>query len=257
MAGVVPSTSARAAADALVLSGRVVRDDTLSAHVYSPMTGRIATVNVQLGQLVSKGDVLATIEPADVDMSTNDVTKATAEFIAAKHDYERWKVLGEPRRAVEAAQDEYLRAKAELERAQQLERARREAGLPNGESTYALRSTVDGEVLASRAKVGTVVRGQHGPAPVELFTIGTLDPIWVLADVRDDDLARVRVGTRVRARPATADDGGAAQAEPASGQVDWVSETKDSAASTTQVRCRFENPRLVLRPDTSVTVVIE
>jgi cobalt-zinc-cadmium efflux system membrane fusion protein len=241
--------------DTVVATGRVHLDDERTSHVYAAIRGRVATMNVQLGQHVRKGDVLATVGPLHEDWPTSDLAKAEANFIAAKHDYERQKVLygqGESRRDFEAAENEYRKARAELERT----RWRRMLPIPPG--PYALRSTVEGDVLARNTAAGAVVQGQYDGSPVELFTVGTLDPVWVLADLDDQDIARVHPGMRALARLETeyGDETAQAQAERVSGRIDWVSGTRDPVSGTTRVRCTFDNPHGVLRPETSVTLEI-
>jgi multidrug resistance efflux pump len=126
--------------------------------VFAPLTGRIATVNAQIGDPVKKGDVLATIEPLDVVMPTTDLAKAQADFIAADHDLRRQKVLCEACNCGhddEAAEDRYRKAKADLERA----RYRAQRGTDH--ERYSLASPVDGVVTAREAVPGSVVHGQY------------------------------------------------------------------------------------------------
>ena len=74
-----------------------------------------------LGQHVSKGDSLATIESPDIGNAISDAHKAEADLIAAEHDLKRKKELFEKRADsagdLEASTDNYNRANAEMERA--------------------------------------------------------------------------------------------------------------------------------------------
>ena len=47
--------------DTILTSGRVTLDDLRSAHVFSPVTGRVVKITAQLGEHVKKGDPLALI----------------------------------------------------------------------------------------------------------------------------------------------------------------------------------------------------
>jgi cobalt-zinc-cadmium efflux system membrane fusion protein len=143
-------------------------------HVFSPVSGRVAAVRAQVGDAVKRGDVLATIESPDVSVPTTDVGKAEADFIAAEHQFRRMKELCKmdcTRRDYEEAEDDYRRAKAELER------ARVRARLTRERATYALPSPVDGVVTARAALPGAVVRGQYeaDAGATELFTIAAVD----------------------------------------------------------------------------------
>jgi cobalt-zinc-cadmium efflux system membrane fusion protein len=47
---------------------------------------------------------------------------------------------------------------------------------------HTLRAPIDGDVIARSANPGTEVQGQYsGGNAVELFTIGELDVVWVVA----------------------------------------------------------------------------
>ncbi len=109
--------------DTILTSGRVALDDLRSAHVFSPVTGRVVEISAQLGQHVRKGDVLAVIESPDIGNAVSDVHKAEADLIAAEHDLKRKKQLFEEKAGsaadLEASEDNWRKAKAELERARQ------------------------------------------------------------------------------------------------------------------------------------------
>src|SRR5438105_3182278 len=60
---------------------------------------------------------------------------------------------------------------------------------------------IDGEVITRNVSPGVEVQGQYGGGTaVELFTIGELEKVWVIADVYEMDLARVRVGSPVKVK---------------------------------------------------------
>jgi cobalt-zinc-cadmium efflux system membrane fusion protein len=241
--------------DTILTSGTVTLDDQRTGHVFSPVTGRILTIVAQLGQRVKKGDALAVIESPDVGNAVSDVHKAEADLIAAEHDFKRKKDLYEQKAGsasdLETAQDNYRRAKAEVERARQKEYLLRVGSVDAVTQRFTLPSPVDGEILLRNISPGVEVQGQYsGGASVELFTIGELDRLWVLGNVYEMDLARVQVGTpasvTVVAYPGKA----------FNGRVDWVSGALDPNTRTATVRCTFDNPERMLRPMMYATVQI-
>jgi cobalt-zinc-cadmium efflux system membrane fusion protein len=183
------------------------------------------------------------------------VRKAEADLVAAEHDVKRKKDLYEQHAGtesdLEAAQDNYRRARAEVERAQQKAALLRVGGANVVTQTYALTSPVDGEVLLRNINPGIEVQGQYsGGAGQELFTIGEIDRLWVLGNVYEMDIARVHPGT-----PASV----TVVAYPGrvfKGQVDWVSGSIDPATRTATVRCTFDNPDRLLRPMMYATMQI-
>lgn len=241
--------------DTILTAGTVTLDDQRTGHVFSPVTGRVVNIVAQLGQRLKKGDPLATIESPDVGNAVSDVHKAEADLVAAEHDLKRKKDLYEQKAGsasdLEAAQDNYRRARAELERARQKEYLLRVGNVDAVTQRYTLTSPVDGEVLLRNINPGIEVQGQYsGGASVELFTIGELDRVWVLGSVYEMDFARVHVGApasvTVVAYPGKA----------FTGHVDWVSGALDPNTRTATVRCTFDNADKLLRPMMYATVQI-
>ena len=242
--------------DTILTSGKVTFEDIKVGHVYSPVSGRVVSIEGQLGARVSKGDGLAIIQSPDIGVASSDVGKAEADLIAAEHDLKRKKDLFAQHAAsavdVESAEDSYRKAKAEKDRAAQKAFLLRAGG--GGDSVtqgYKLVSPIDGEVLMRNLSMGVEVQGQYGGGTAqELFTVGELDRVWVLADLYEIDLARVHVGqhstVRVVAYPNKVFDG----------QVDWVSGMLDPVTRTAKVRCSFDNPDKLLRPEMYATVQI-
>src|SRR5580698_11104606 len=91
----VQTIAEQAVDDTILTSGRVSLEDLKSAHVFTPVTGRVVRIEAQLGQRVKKGDPLAVIESPDIGNAVSDVHKAQADVIAAEHDFKRKKELFE------------------------------------------------------------------------------------------------------------------------------------------------------------------
>jgi cobalt-zinc-cadmium efflux system membrane fusion protein len=241
--------------DTILTSGSVALDDLRTGHVFSPVTGRVISIVAGLGQRVNKGDPLAIIESPDIGNAVSDAHKAQAELIAAEHDLKRKKELFEKRAVaagdLEAATDNYNRAKAEMERAVRKEQLLRVGNADTVTQRFSLPSPVDGEVLNRNISPGLDVVGQYsGGASVELFTVGELEKVWVLGDLYEMDFARVKVGAPVIVTVV------AYPKKEFSGVVDWVSGQLDSSTRTAKVRCTFENKDRFLRPNMYATVQI-
>jgi cobalt-zinc-cadmium efflux system membrane fusion protein len=241
--------------DTIVTAGRVTFDDALVGHVYSPVAGRVARIDATLGMHVKKGQALAVIESPDIGLASSDVGKAEADLLAAQHEYEREKDLfaqhAASQRDFEAAEDAYRRAKAELERARQKAALFRTGGATAVTQGFALTAPIDGEVIARNLSPGIEVSGLYGGGtPVELFTIGELGRVWIMADVHEMDLARVSVGARVTV------DVVAHPGRKFEGKVDWVSGALDPSTRTVKLRATFANEDRALLPEMYATVRI-
>jgi len=229
----------------VVASGRVTFDDLHVAHVLSPVTGRVTKIEAQLGQRVKKGDALAVIESPDVATAFSDLEKAQADFGAATKEANRQKEL------FENAQSNFSKARAELDRARKKTRILRGSSSDRSNQMYTLRSPIDGEVIARSVNPGAEVQGQYsGGTVLELFTVGELDSVWVLGDIFEMDLGRVKAGTACLATVVSY------PGRVFQGQADWVSDTLDPATHTSKVRCKIANSDRALKPEMYATVTL-
>jgi cobalt-zinc-cadmium efflux system membrane fusion protein len=251
----VEAAKVRDVDDSILTSGRITFDDQRVGHVFSPVTGRVLEIQAQLGAQVKKGQVLATIESPDIGNAVSDENKAEADLIAAEHDYKRQRELmvnsATSEAVLEQSEDSWRKAKAERERAHQKASLLRAGGVDVVTQTYRLVSPIDGEVLARNINPGIEVQGQYASGTAqELFTVGELDRVWVIADLYEIDLARVHVGSPVEVHVVSYKD------ETFAGNVDWVSGTLDPTTHTAKVRCTLVNADRKLRPEMYATARI-
>jgi cobalt-zinc-cadmium efflux system membrane fusion protein len=251
----VAPASEHAVDEAVATTGRVTFDDQRVAHVYSPVTGRVGSVNAALGQRMKRGDALATIVSPDIGQWSSDVNKANADLIAAEHDFKRKTELLAVKAVAQAdyetSEDTFRQAKAEKDRAEQKAHLLHAGGVDAVSQGFTLTTPIDGEIIARNLNPGIEVQGQYSNgAAVELFTVGELDHVWVLADVYESDLGRVAVGAKATVSVL------AYAGKTFEGTVDWVSGALDPQTRTAHVRCRFANPDRLLKPEMYANVRI-
>jgi len=240
---------------AVVTSGKVTFDDLRVSHVFSPVTGRVVRIEAQPGQRVKKGAALAVIESPDVGNAFSDLAKAHAELEAAERDYKRQKELFDAHAAsqkdYEQSLDAFQKAKAELSRAQKKAQLLRGGGADSVTQEYTLRAPIDGEVIMRSMSPGMEVVGQYSQGnAVELFTVGELDHVWVVADVYEMDLGRVKKGARVTVRVVSYPN------RIFEGVVDYVAGQLDPQTRTAKMRCTIANPDRDLKPEMYATVSV-
>ena len=239
----------------VVASGRVTFDDLQVSHVLSPVTGRVVKIAAQPGQRVKKGDALAQIESPDVAAAFSDLAKAKADFGAAEKEANRQKELFDvhagSQRDFESAQSNFSKARAELDRAKKKSRILRGSHSDGVNEMYTLRAPIDGEVISRNVNPGAEVQGQYtGGTVLELFTVGELDSVWVLGDIFEMDLGRVKAGTACLATVVSY------PGRVFRGQADWISDTLDPATHTSKVRCKIANTDRDLKPEMYATVAL-
>ncbi len=239
----------------LAATGRVTFDDQRVTHVFSPVNGRVTRLVAQPGQRVAPGDPLAIIQSPDVGSAVSDYAKAQAALAAAERDYQRQKDLfaahAAAERDLEGAEANARQARAERDRAEEKARLLGGGKLSGVTQEFVLRSLIAGEVIARAANPGVEVQGQYsGGTAVELYTVGELGRVWVLADVFEADLARLRVGSPVAVEVISS------PGRRFAGRVDWISGANDPATRTAKGRCAIDNSDRLLKPEMYATVSI-
>jgi membrane fusion protein, copper/silver efflux system len=111
------------------------------------------------------------------------------------------------------------------------------AALKAPSPTIWMRAPISGTVLENKAVRGSAVN----PGDV-LYTLGTLDPVWITADIYEVDLARVRAGEKLQAIVTAFPD------ERFDGVISRISPNIDPATHTMQIRCEVRNPSGKLKP---------
>jgi membrane fusion protein, heavy metal efflux system len=186
-----PVTLSPSSASAIV-PGQIVPNEDRTARLGAPAQGRVIAVRVRPGDHVSRGDVLVTMQSAEAGMAQADVSKAEADLVSKKAQAayaasasaraERLLTLKAiPQQDYERAIADDEQARASLSQAQsEMRRARSTASVLDANTSVsasgemALRSPLNGVVLARTAVPGTVV---EAGAPLVVITDPT--SLWV------------------------------------------------------------------------------
>ncbi len=94
-----------------------------------------------------------------------------------------------------------------------------------------------------------VIKGQRVMAGEELYRIADLSQLWVIADVAEDDLAAIRLGSRAAVTFR------AYQAQPIEGEVTFIYPELKSETRTARIRIEVPNPEGRLKADMYADVV--
>ena len=190
----VQAVSGSQGAAVLSFPATVEADPARVANVVAPLTGRVTALKVRLGERVSKGQVLAVLASGDFDQAMADQAKAhDALDLASKALLRTRGVLqvgGAASKDIEAAQSSFDQAEAEALRADARVTALNGA---RGSGSHALvltapqTGTVTTLAVASGAQI-------NDPTAV-LMTVTNLDQVFVTANVAEDQIGQITVGT--------------------------------------------------------------
>lgn len=222
------------------LNGRIAADENRMASVFAIMSGQVENVDVELGDHVQKGQVLAKIRSGEVAKMERKLIEARSnkevaeKNLAVKQDLFNSSLLSE-RKLVEARYD-LEKANAELKRMTEVF----SIYTFEGGSRFVLRAPVSGYVIRKDiARDVTLPEDNHDP----VFTIAELDKVWVLADVYESDIARVKEG--MNAEVTTLSYPGKVMR----GKVDRIFNILDPETRTMRIRITLDNPDVLLKPE--------
>ena len=238
-----------ALAPTLLASGEVGYDETRLVRVSARTTGVIRSAPVRLGHVVSAGQVLATVDSAELG-------QAKADYLAARSLVDLWtqaraRQEGLGQEGIMAGR-QLLDVRVETQRAEtdllksiqrlrtfgcddrQLEQLPAEADARRCLLTIV--APADGTVVSHRAVVGAAVE-----LASELFSIADVSRMWLRLDVFEKDLRRISVGQPVAFRVP------GLEAVEFTGQVAAIDAAVNERTRTLRVRVDVENHRGLLR----------
>jgi membrane fusion protein, copper/silver efflux system len=212
----------------LETSGKISFDDRRIAKIISRVSGRVEDVWVLQWDNVRRGQPVVTLYSPDYMTGEAEYLQAvaTSKLNLGPGGFDSTNLAAS---MVGAA-----RRKLELLGLEPDEIA----ALRTPDASTVLRAPIGGTVIERQVVKGT----QVNPGDV-LFSVAVLDPVWVTADIYEDDLARVHPGQELEAETP------AFPGRIFKGVINRVSPNFDPSTHTAQLRCQVRNPGLILKPD--------
>ena len=222
----------------------VQADPARTANVLPSLTGRVVSLNVDLGQRVQRGQLLAVIDSGDLAQAYADVDKARDAMNLAQKALDRAHGVqaagGAAVKDLEAAQSNFVQAADEYRRAQtRLAALGGTADASSGARPMQVRAPIAGTITALAIAPGMFVNDPTA----SMMTITNIDKLWVTAEVPEDELGQVVQGQAADAQvPAYPD-------RVFHGTVASISAVLDADSGRDQVRIAIDNADHALKPN--------
>lgn len=247
----IETVTESAAGTSVTLPARVSFDEEHTQRVASPIDGRATAVLVKIGDRVKVGQPLIQLSSPNVGQLQADAQKAESDLLVAGKAIERVHKLQSDgaiaEKDVAQAEAEYRKAATDRARASmQLKALGISASDPS--INVALRAQIPGIVVDRNVLLGQEVRADQA---TPLMTISSLDTLWVLADVYEQDLALVELDAPVTVHVP------AYPADAFTGKITNIGEVVDAATRTVKVRCVVPNPDHRLKPEMFARVKVQ
>jgi cobalt-zinc-cadmium efflux system membrane fusion protein len=233
-------------------TGKVEANADRIAHVSPRISGKIVAVRASLGDSVSAGQILATLDSVELGEAISRYHQSKTKLALAQSNMDRIKALVEKKIA---ARKDILQAETDYKMAQ--------TELHTDEERLALygvsASDLSGDkhkrpLLPVHSPIGGIITEKHAivgelsDPSKSLYTVADLSSVWVLVDINEKDLAKVRRGQGAIVSV------GAFPDLKLKGRIAYIADLVDEATRTVKARIEVANPGRRLKPEMFATV---
>ncbi len=249
---VVTAAKKQRLAGIISATGKVEANADRIAHVSPRISGKIVAVRASLGDSVAAGQALVTLDSVELGEALNRYHQSKTKLALAQSSMDRIKILVEKKIA---ARKDILQAETDYKTAQTELHTDEERLSLYGVSI----SELQGEghkkpLLLVRSPIGGIITEKHAivgelsDPSKSLYTVADLSNVWVMVDIHEKDLAKVRKGqaatVMVSAFPEL----------KLKGRITYIADLVDGATRTVKARIEVANPGRKLKPEMFATV---
>jgi cobalt-zinc-cadmium efflux system membrane fusion protein len=236
----------------IAATGKVEVNADRIAHVSPRIPGKVVAVGASLGDQVGAEQVLARLDSVEMGEALNRYHQSKTKLALAQNNMERVKTLVEKkiaaRKEILQAETDYQTALAELhtdeERLLLYGLAKGDLAAINGKRILLpVRSPIGGVITEKHATVGELADPSKS-----LYTVADLSTVWVMVDINEKDLAKVRKGQAAAVKV------GAFPDTKFRGRITHIADIVDEATRTVKARVEVQNPGRKLKPEMFATV---
>lgn len=229
------------------LTGKVTADGNKILKVYPTLSGYAEDVEVQLGDYVHKGQLLAVIHSGEIAGYQKQLSDANSNLTVAKKKLQVEQDLYNSRlstqKDVTDAQSEVQKAEAERSQLNDLFSIYRKGS----GSTYKIIAPISGYIIEKGINNGMELRNDNNES---VFTISEIDDVWVMANVFESDIPKIKEGDSADVSAISYPD------KVFRGRVDKIYNFLDPTTKTMQLRIRINNKEKLLKPEMFASVNI-
>jgi len=227
------------------------------AKISARTSGRLVKIAASQGDAVKTGQALAWFDSPELGQAWAEFAKAKGRAELARKSLQREETLFQkkvsPEKDVIKAKQDLSEAEADLAYANEKFHLlgidiNKFDNRHEGEQhpMIAIASPINGSVIERTATQGEVVSPDK-----TLFTVAELSALWVVIDIYEKDLGRVKSGTAVKVKTTAYPD------RNFRGVISYIGDVLDDKTRTVKARVVVENAGRLLKPGMFATVQIE
>lgn len=220
--------------------GKITADNNKLIEIYPIVGGSVMQVNVELGDYVTKGQVLASIRSTEVASFEKDLIDAKNDLLVAKNGV---KVAQELFDGKLNSERDVLEAKSQFEKAEsQLHRINEVYSIYNIKkgAFYNVIAPISGFIIQKNINQDMLLRSDRSD---NIFDIAQINEVWAIANVNETDINQVKLGEVAEVTTLSYPD------KIFKGKVDKIFNIIDPETKAMKVQIKLNNPGYLLKPE--------
>lgn len=248
---VVAAAKRQPLAGIISATGKVEANADRIAHVSPRISGKIVSVKASLGDSVSAGQVMATLDSVELGEALSRYHQSRTKLALAQANMDRVKTLVEKKIA---ARKDIFQAETDYKTAQTELHADEERLSLYGVSISDVKADSHKRpLLPVRSPIGGIITEKHAivgelaDPSKSLYTVADLSSVWVMVDINEKDLAKVHRGQAATVMV------GAFPDKKFRGRINHIADVVDQSTRTVKARIEVANPGRRLKPEMFAT----
>ncbi|KIA86262.1 efflux RND transporter periplasmic adaptor subunit [Flavobacterium sp. AED] len=225
--------------------GKITADNNKSIDVYPLVGGNVVKVNVELGDYVKKGQVLATIKSTDIADFEKQMVDAKSDLLVAKNNLKVSQELFDGKlnseRDVLEAKSQVAKAISQLNRVQETYKI---YNIKSG-SLYEVTAPISGFIIQKSINQDMLLRNDRSE---NIFDIAEISEVWAMANVNESDIEKVKLGEDAEITTLSYPD------KVFKGKVDKIFNVIDPNTKAMNARVKLQNKDFLLKPDMNASI---
>lgn len=227
--------------------GKISADKNQYIDIYPLVGGNVLSVNVELGDYVHRGQVLATIRSTELAEVQKDVSDSRTDLVVAENNLRVAKEMYSGKlntdKDVLEAESQVKRAKDALRRASDVSTV---YNVKKG-NIYSVISPINGYIVQKDINKDMELRSDRSE---NIFDVANTKNVWAIMNVNEADIDKISLGMKARVATLSYPD------KVFYGTVDKIFKIIDPDTNAMQARVVLDNSQGLLIPDSKATIKV-
>jgi len=232
---------------AIALSGKIEANEDKWVKVFPVVSGVVEEMKVQLGDHVTQGQTLAIVKSGELADYQSQLAYAQSAVKVATKNLESAQELHKAglntERELVSAQSDLDKAKSDVKK---MEQTNSLYGM-NANAVQVITAPVSGYIIEKNV---TDKMQYKADASQPFFVIANLDEVWVMANVFETDIDKIKLGYEAEVNVIAYKD------KTFTGKVDRIFSILDPQSRVMKVRIRVANKNNILKPEMFAQITV-